>query len=311
MKEIDQKHNKVLIISDLHGLMQEFLEFLQYIKETYNDTIAYAIHLGDFWKGRNVINGVKTYNFCKDPSILKDLPFILFLLKGNEDINIPESFYHVDNLFVLPHLEIFYLNGFKTIPIHYFENTKKQLKLLGIEKIVRLPRNKVKNINKRNDNKFKPLFDYITKSNNNSNQNQIQNIFNDPIPIDFILTHIPPFGLLNKTRDAITHNEIRFTGNRLVRLIIDKRRPKIVFFGHNHHMNYLKFEDMLIIALDKLVRKSSEIKYIEKVRKSNDIEKNLFNYVIIEQCAKTTLVKMVKLNRLIATYDLKSQQIIK
>jgi len=155
------------------------------------------------------------------------------------------------------------------------------------------------------------LFDYITKSNNNSNQNQIQNIFNDPIPIDFILTHIPPFGLLNKTRDAITHNEIRFTGNRLVRLIIDKRRPKIVFFGHNHHMNYLKFEDMLIIALDKLVRKSSEIKYIEKVRKSNDIEKNLFNYVIIEQCAKTTLVKMVKLNRLIATYDLKSQQIIK
>jgi len=320
--------------------MIELKEFFQYVTKKYNDTIAYCIHLGDFWKGRNVILGEKTYTFWKNPSFLDDLPFPLFSLKGNEDINIPEAWWEQGMISLLPHLQIFNLNGFKTIPIHYIENTKKQLESLGIEKIIRLKKNK--NIAKNNQSKnyknkkFVPIFDYeettIPKENSNQSQslsipiNNKYNVLKDNTPIDFIFSHTPPFGLLDKTRDAITHKEIRFTGNRLVRLIIDKRNPKVVFFGHNHHSNYMKFGDLFVIACDKLIRKSSEFLFknpnfnntynnnklnnnkIKNITQEND--KTLYNYVLIEILPNITYIKMIKRNKLVLVYDLNSEKII-
>lgn len=314
----DENYNRIIIISDVHGLIEELDEFFKLIEEKYGDSIAYCLQLGDFFKGRNVLKGEKTFSFWKDTTIFSKYPFPIYCIKGNEDINIPENWYS-GMLSLLPNMQEFYLDEFSLIPIHYFEESKEFYKKMGIKKLIKLPPSKYKGTQK-----FRPMFDYQPLE-----DHKVSTVLTDKSEIDFIASHNPPYGLLDKTRDYHTHKEINFTGNKFIRLIIDKRRPKIVLFGHNHYSNFQKFGDMLIISVDKFCRKIRTSEKIEpakktskskrKIKKTTKItkqqvqtgnDKNYFNYVLITRQPSETIVEMFSWNKLILKYHIQKQEIM-
>lgn len=306
------EYNKIIIIADPHGLVEELKEFLDKMYEVHGETIAYCIQLGDIWKGRNVINGEKTFSFWKDPTIFEKFPYPIYCIKGNEDVNIPEAWWKQGMISLLPNLEEFLIEDFKVIPIHFFEETQELYTKMGIKKIFH-----IKHAEKNKNNEYIPLLDYHTIK-----DQPVHPVLTSTQPIDFIISHVPPYGLLDKTRDALSHKEIRYTGNKLVRLIIDKRKPKVVFFGHNHFANYNLFGNMLVISCDKFVRKVpdwADEQYLDLDYKKNNRthpirenskEKNLFSYCILIREGKKYFIEMYRRDRLIFKYDIELSKIL-
>ncbi len=292
------KYSRFLIVSDVHGLINEFSDFLKLMQKKYKDTISYCIQLGDFFKGRNVINNKKTYTFWKDLSVFKNLPFPIFSVKGNEDINIPETWYG-GMLSVLPNLTEFRLDRFNTIPLHYFDEDGEKIREIGIEKLIRqnIPR-------KRNNNTYYPMFDATCEK-----ESPIEPVLNSENPVDFIFSHVPPYGLLDRTRDAVTHKQIRNTGSKLLRLIIDKRKPRVAFFGHNHYCNYKFFGDMLVVSVDKFCRKiPKKVNEGKTTKKNKDV--NGFSYIVITLKDESYVIEIFRRNRLVFQYDMKQHNIL-
>lgn len=313
------KYDKILIISDVHGLLEEMQEFFAELKENHGNTISYGIHLGDLFKGRNIVFGQKTFSFWKDLSLLENLPFPLYCTKGNEDINIPEDWWSRGNLVLLPDKEEFMLNDFRVVSINYIEHENREFfHKLGIKKIFRLKPEPIKG-------KYFPMFDYKQLE-----HSQPAEILNSTNKVDFIFSHVPPFGLLDKTRDYATHREIKFTGSKFIRLIIDKRNPAVIFFGHNHFSNFATFGDLLVLSIDKFCRKipiwaDASTFFTKKSRnlrlksytrdksaKEKEKEKNIFSYCIIrrDQDQETHIIDMYRKNSLIFQYDLGKKKII-
>ncbi|MBD3352053.1 MAG: hypothetical protein GF364_11255 [Candidatus Lokiarchaeota archaeon] len=314
----ENKYDKILIIADPHGLINELKEFIGNMQELYGNTIAYCIQLGDFWKGRNVVFGKKTFNFWKDLTAFYDLPFPIYCIKGNEDINIPDEWWKSGMISLLPNLQDFMLEDFRVIPIDYFEEDPKFYKKMGIKKFVRLsPPPKFM------QDQYYPFYDFEPRDDVEPHP-----VLTSEEPIDFVLSHVPAYGLLDKTRDAKTHKEIRFTGNKFIRLVIDRRRPKIVFFGHNHFANYQIFGDMLVISCDKFVRKIpawADESYLskksrkrrhfkkklkDKSKKKDKDEKNLFSYCLIQKTEQGQILEMYRCDKLIFRYDINDKNIL-
>jgi Icc-related predicted phosphoesterase len=309
------KFDKILIISDVHGLLGEMEEFFEELKKKHGNTISCGIHLGDLFKGRNVIFGQKTFSFWKDLSFLEKIPFPFYCTKGNEDINIPDDWWHRGNLVLLPDKEEFMLNDFRTISVNYIENENKEFyHKLGIKKLFRLKPKPIKG-------KYFPMFDF-----KQSEHSESADILESSNKIDFIFSHVPPFGLLDKTRDYATHREIRFTGSRFVRLLIDRRKPAVVFFGHNHFSNYATFGDLLVVSIDKFCRKipvwadentffakksrTLRLKSYTRDKSVKAKEKNIYSYCIIRRDRETFIIDMFRKNNLIFQYDLLKKKII-
>ncbi|MBN2157175.1 MAG: metallophosphoesterase [Candidatus Lokiarchaeota archaeon] len=300
------KYSRFLIVSDVHGLVKEFTQFLALMQKKYNDTIRYCVQLGDFFKGRNVIRNKKTYSFWKDTSIFKEFPFPIFSVKGNEDINIPESWWSGGMLSLLPNLTEFQLDRFNSIPLHYFEEDGEKIRELGVGKLIRLnmPR-------KRHKDEYYPMFNCTYEKNS-----PIAPILESDRPVDFMLSHVPPYGLLDRTRDAITHKHIRNTGSKLLRLIIDKRHPQVIFFGHNHYCNYKFFGEMLVISVDKFCRKmpyefSSTNEYSTITKKvDSEEEVNGFSYCVVTEKEESYLIEIYRRNQLVFQYDMLQQNIL-
>jgi Icc-related predicted phosphoesterase len=293
------KYSRFLIVSDVHGLIDEFKEFLRLMQHKYKDTISYVIQLGDFFKGRNVINNKKTYTFWKDTKAFRDLPFPIFCVKGNEDINVPESWFG-GMLSLLPNLTEFQLDRFNSIPLHFFEEDGEKIREVGVKKLVRLnlPR-------KRNKHSYYPMFDSTYEQ-----ESPIGALFSSDRPVDFMFSHVPPYGLLDRTRDAITHKHIRYTGSKLLRLIIDKRRPRVAFFGHNHYCNYKFFGDMLVVSVDKFCRKIPQKSSEDSKNLKYDKETNGFSYCVVTVKDESYLVEIFRRNRLVFQYDMLQQNIL-
>jgi len=294
-----EKYSRFLIVSDVHGLIREFKEFLKLMQKRYKDTISYCVQLGDFFKGRNVIKNKKTYTFWKDLNVFNDLPFPIFCVKGNEDNNVPESWYG-GMLSILPNLSEFKLDRFNSIPLHFYEEDGEKIRDLGIQKLIRLnlPRNKDKNA-------YYPLYDATYE-----NESPIGALFDSETPVDFMFSHVPPYGLLDRTRDAITHKHIRYTGSKLLRLIIDKRRPRVAFFGHNHYCNYKLFGDMLVVSVDKFCRKIPQKSGNGKNSVNFEKETNGFSYCVITVKDESYLIEIFRRNRLVFQYDMFQQNIL-
>jgi len=300
--ENTDKYNRWLIISDVHGLIQEFIEFIRLMQKRYKDSISYCVQLGDFFKGRNVIQNKKTYTFWKDLSIFKELPFPIFSMKGNEDVNIPDTWYG-GMLSVLPHLTEFQLDRFNSIPLHFFEENGEYIHELGIKKLIRHNRPR-----KKEENGYYPMFDCKYEQNS-----PISSILDSENSVDFIFSHVPPYGLLDRTRDAITHKHIRYTGSKLLRLLIDKRQPRVVFFGHNHYCNYKFFGDMLIVSVDKFCRKlpqNGDGSYNPNSKEFNGEEIDGFSYCVISVKDESYLIEIFRRNRLVFQYDMFQHNIL-
>lgn len=316
-----KKYDKILIIADVHGLIEELKEFLHLMKERHGDTIAYCIQLGDFWKGRNVIQGEKTFSFWKDQSIFDEFPYPIYGIKGNEDINIPGDWWKNGMLSLIPDKKEFLLDDLRIISVYYFEETKKFYREMGIKKFERVP--PPPDFERY---KYFPLFDFIPTDDRVPDE-----ILTNDSEIDFIISHVPPYGLLDKTRDSTTHKEIRYTGNKFLRLLIDKRRPKVVFFGHNHFANYRMFGDMLVVSCDKFVRKIpawADDDFLDKYPKKKKYkskrknrwsrrnypkktkEKNLFSYCLIIKHGTNYIIEMYRRDKLTFRYDVRDEKIL-
>ncbi|MCP4760799.1 MAG: metallophosphoesterase [archaeon] len=308
-------YDKILIISDIHGLIEELLNFLENIEKKHPN-IAYCLQLGDFFKGRNVIGGQKTFSFWKDLAAFENLPFPIFSIKGNEDINIPDDWWS-GMLSLLPTEKKFLLDELKLIPISYFEESKEFIKSKGIKRFLSIRPPK-----KKKNNEYFPLFNYEPLENVAKPE-----ILTSKEEIDIIATHVPPYGLLDKTRDYTTHKEIKYTGNKFTRLVIDKRRPKVVFFGHNHFCNYKMFGNMLVVSVDKFCRKipvwadddflskkpqksNNRKKKYSKSYSSDTKEKNMFSYCLIIRNENNYIIETYRRDRLVFQYDLNKRKIL-
>ena len=114
-----EKSKKILFISDVHAKIKEMNDFFHYILETKKEKIAYAVHLGDFWSGRNYNGTEQVYDEWEDLEYFDKLPFSLFLLKGNEDLKAPDFWWLSSNLWLMKDQEPFYLEHFKALSIDY------------------------------------------------------------------------------------------------------------------------------------------------------------------------------------------------
>ncbi|MHA1728303.1 MAG: metallophosphoesterase family protein [Promethearchaeota archaeon] len=305
MPEDQNIYDRILIISDVHGLIKELKEFLENMNKKYK--IAYVVHLGDFFKGRNVIENQKVFTFWKDTDFLKEkLPIPIYSILGNEDLNIPKEWWEKSGIILLPDKKEFIMDDFNVIPVNYFEEDKEFNSSMGIKKLIRIHSLKHKQ-------KYFSIFDY--KPFKDQEETPVHNILTDKAQIDFIMAHAPPFGLLDKTRDAITHREIKFTGNKFTRLLVDKRRPKVVFFGHNHFANYSVFGKMLVISVDKFCRKYINWDNTNSDNKYNGtvpimVEKNTFSYCLITKKPEMYVIEMFRRDKSVLKYDLLNQKIV-
>jgi Icc-related predicted phosphoesterase len=213
------------------------------------------------------------------------------------------------------------LEEFKIIPVHYFDENKDTLRENGIKKIIHQK-------NHTRSGSYSPLFDYIP-----TDEGRIPNILTNKGDIDFIMAHVPPYGLLDKTRDYSTHREIKFTGNKFIRLIVDKRKPNFVFFGHNHFCNYKIFNQMVVISIDKFCRKipawaddnyldfnykkkrkneanKARKKAYQRDRKEIQEEKNIFSYCLITKTDTVFKIEIYRKNVLVFQYDATKKKVI-
>lgn len=254
-----EKLGKILVVSDVHAKIPEMIDFFHMMKN--KDDIDFAVHLGDFWSGRNFVpeKGVQIKNEWHDVSYFEKLPFPLYHLRGNEDLTQPESFWKVSNMWLMKDQEPFYLNNFKVLPIDYQYRGEK------------------------------------------SDDDPIHPEFNEEDGFDFIFSHRPPLGLLDDTLHFKTHKKLSGTGSPMIRKYYDNLCPSLFLFGHFHYSNFMQTDCGLIACIDKLIRiggkNHDEFKYsyalIDPFDSSIEIfwkNRPFFKYSILEQ-------KMLNLNR--------------
>jgi predicted phosphodiesterase len=319
----------IILVTDVHGLILEFKEFLNEMIKRYGDKISYCVQLGDFFKGRNVIRGEKTFSLWKDPSIFSDLPFPIYSIKGNEDINIPESWF-TGMISVLPNMKEFILDDLKIIPVHFFEESEEFYHSHGIKKLIPIRDDKKNPQNKPLVNQTLSISPYFEIE--PTNDRPISPILTENNKIDIIMSHVPPFGYLDRTRDYTTHQEIHGTGNKFLRFLIDKRKPKMVIFGHNHYCNFQQFGNLMVLSIDKFCRKMAEgieeevdldreddnnphhnkLKFgLKEKSKSTEVkDRNFFSYCLIIRKGDSYILEVYRRDQLIIQYDISTSKIL-
>lgn len=114
---------KILIISDVHARVKDMNEFFDWIINKKGEKIQFAVSLGDFWSGRNYYPhlGKQVRDFWTDLNYLEDLNLPIFHLKGNEDLDKPNHYWHSACMWLMKDQEIFNLDKYKVLPIHYLK----------------------------------------------------------------------------------------------------------------------------------------------------------------------------------------------
>jgi Icc-related predicted phosphoesterase len=110
---------KILICTDIHGLIPQMNQFFHWIIEEKKEKIALVVCLGDFFKGRNFDGKEKTRHSFEDLSFFDQLKLPVFHIKGNEDLDIPEEWYLSQKMWLMKDQEPFSLNKYKVLPLHY------------------------------------------------------------------------------------------------------------------------------------------------------------------------------------------------
>ncbi|MHA1745361.1 MAG: metallophosphoesterase family protein [Promethearchaeota archaeon] len=207
---------KILIITDVHGRIKEMGDFFRYLIEEKHENIDFAIHLGDFWSGRNYIpeKGEQVRTEFHDLEYFDTLPFPVFHIRGNEDLTQDEAKWHLPNTWLMKNQESFHLNQWKVFPIDY---------------------------------QYPGEPGDTTPEHPDLSQEE---------GIDFILSHRPPYGLLDDTLHLATHKKLTLTGSPMVRHYYDTLRPALLLFGHFHYSNFQLTDNGLIVCFDKLIRVS-------------------------------------------------------
>ena len=94
---------KILIISDVHAKIKEMVDFINFIIEEQKENIDFAVHLGDFWSGRNYDpkQGTQIRDEWTDLAYFEKLPIPIFHLKGNEDLTVTDSYWRAPNIWLM------------------------------------------------------------------------------------------------------------------------------------------------------------------------------------------------------------------
>ncbi|MHA1612064.1 MAG: metallophosphoesterase family protein, partial [Promethearchaeota archaeon] len=207
------KLGKILIVSDVHAKIPEMIDFFNIMLEK-GDEIDFAVHLGDFWSGRNFDpkKGSQFKDEWHDLIYFERLPFPLYHLRGNEDLTQPDSWWTIPNTCLMADQLPFYLNDWKILPLDY------QYRGEPADEIPKHPE------------------------------------YSKETGFDFIFSHRPPLGLLDDTLHFKTHQKLSGTGSPMIRKYYDKICPSLFIFGHFHYSNFLQTDCGLIACLDKLIR---------------------------------------------------------
>jgi Icc-related predicted phosphoesterase len=112
-------HGKLLLFSDVHGMIPQMNDFLGWLINERKENIAFAVHLGDFWSGRNFNGKEQIFTEWSDRTYFDKFPLPIFFLRGNEDLPIPEEFWISEKTYLMKDQEPFYLDEFKVFPIDY------------------------------------------------------------------------------------------------------------------------------------------------------------------------------------------------
>ncbi|MHA1584664.1 MAG: metallophosphoesterase family protein [Promethearchaeota archaeon] len=207
-------YEKILIISDVHGRIDMMGDFFQYLLEEKKEKINFAVHLGDFWSGRNYDPKTNTQvrHEFDDLDYFKKLSFPIYHIRGNEDLVQPNNWWFSPNMWLMHDQKPFNLNSWKILPIDYHHPGSK-------------------------DDEVPEHPEYS---------------LNDGF--DIILSHRPPMGILDETLHFKTHERLTNTGSPLVRKYYDKIKPALMLFGHFHFCNYKTTDNGLVVCFDKLLR---------------------------------------------------------
>lgn len=210
------KLGKILLITDVHGKIREMNEFFYYLIEEKEENIDFAVHLGDFWSGRNYepSKNEQVRTQFENLDFFSRLPFPIYHLRGNEDMDVPLKWWNNPNTWLMRDQEPFHLQEWKVLPLDYHDFDKSE------------------------DPPLKhPEYSTVDQ-------------------FDMILSHRPPLGLLDDTLHYKTHKRLSNTGSPLIRKYYDNLKPALFLFGHFHYSNFLQTEFGLIACIDKLIRTS-------------------------------------------------------
>ncbi|MCF2141519.1 MAG: metallophosphoesterase [Candidatus Lokiarchaeota archaeon] len=207
-----EKIGKILIISDVHAKIPEMTDFFHMMNE--KEDIDFAVHLGDFWSGRNFNPELKTQvkNEWHDLTYFEKFPFPLFHIRGNEDLTQPDDWWNFPKMHLMKDQEPFLLNGWKVLPIDYQYRGEET------------------------DNKAR------------------HPEFSEKDGFDMIFSHRPAYGLLDDTLHFKTHQKLSKTGSPMIRDYYDRICPPLMLFGHFHYSNFMQTDCGLIVCIDKLIR---------------------------------------------------------
>ncbi len=208
------ERGKFLIITDVHAKIKEMNAFFDWILDEKQEEIQYAVHLGDFWGGRNY-NGKEQVRMklnLSEKDYFENFRIPIFHIKGNEDLHVDNLDWLTSRTWLMRDQEVFQLGPYQVFPIHYHEKENPE------ELVLKHP-------------------EYSEKQG-----------------IDFIFTHQPAYGLLDNTLHAKTHQILKGIGSPMIRTYYDNIKPSILFFGHNHYSNYMKTDYGLVLSIDKLIR---------------------------------------------------------
>ncbi len=205
---------KILIITDVHGKIREMNQFFHYILEEKKEKIDFAIHLGDFWSGRNFepSKNEQVRALFEDLDYLGNFPFPIYHIKGNEDLAHPQKWWNNPNTWLMRDQEPFFIQDWKVLPIHYHDFEANE------EAPLKHPE------------------------------------FSEKDGFDIILSHRPPLGLLDDTLHYKTHSRLSNTGSPVIRKYYDAIKPSLFLFGHFHYSNFMEADYGLIACIDKLIR---------------------------------------------------------
>ena len=74
---------KILVITDVHAKIKEMVDFINFIIKDQKENINFAVHLGDFWSGRNYDPALRTQirDEWTDLAYFEKLPIPIFHLR--------------------------------------------------------------------------------------------------------------------------------------------------------------------------------------------------------------------------------------
>lgn len=112
--------------------------------------------------------------------------------------------------------------------------------------------------------------------------------------IDILISHNPAFGILDNTLHYKTHEIIKSTGSAKIRKYLDILNPPLYLFGHFHYSNFVKYNNTLVLCLDKMFR-------------INKMMQKKYSYAIVDTFEQTVTVWWR--NRLYLKYNLLEREI--